>query len=131
MLFLALKNSVREIKVVNDQYGSPTWSHRLALQIAKLIDKNCQGTYHASTEGYCSWYDLAKYFLEKMGVSHRVIPCSTDEYPTPAIRPKNSILENRRLQKKNMNSMVPWQDDLDRFVSSFREQLIDEVSGYK
>jgi len=127
MLTLALKNPDREIKVVNDQYGSPTWSHRLALQIAKVIDKNFRGTYHASAEGYCSWYDLAKYFLEKMGVPHAVVSCSTDEYPTPARRPKNSILENQRFKKKNINIMAPWQDDLDRFVAAYREQLINEA----
>ena len=129
MLKMALKNPKNEIKVVHDQYGSPTWSHRLALQITKLIDKNCQGTYHASAEGYCSWYELAKYFLEKMGVPHAVVPCSSDAYPTPAIRPQNSILENRRLKKMDINIMAPWQDDLDRFIAGFREQLINEAQA--
>jgi dTDP-4-dehydrorhamnose reductase len=127
MLKLAIKNPKNEIKVVRDQYGSPTWSHRLVLQITKMIDKNCQGTYHASAEGYCSWYELAKYFLEKMGVPHAVVPCSSDAYPTPAIRPQNSILENRRLKKMDINIMAHWQDDLDRFIAGFREQLINEA----
>ena len=127
MLKMALKNPKNEIKVVHDQYGSPTWSHRLALQITKMIDKNCRGTYHVSAEGYCSWYELAKYFLEKMGVPHAVVPCSSAEYPSPAIRPQNSILENRRLKKMDINIMAPWQDDLDRFIAGFREQLINEA----
>lgn len=127
MLKMAVKNPKNEIKVVNDQYGSPTWSHRLALQITKLIDKNCQGTYHASAEGYCSWYQLAKYFLKKMEVPHVVVPCSSAEYPSPAIRPHNSILENRRLKENDINIMAPWQDDLDRFIADFRERLINEA----
>ncbi len=127
VLKMAVKNPKNEIKVVNDQYGSPTWSHRLALQITKLIDKNCQGTYHASAEGYCSWYQLAKYFLKKMEVPHAVVPCSSAEYPSPAIRPHNSILENRRLKKMDINIMAPWQGDLDRFVADFRKQLINEA----
>ncbi|MEE8431269.1 MAG: dTDP-4-dehydrorhamnose reductase [Candidatus Desulfatibia sp.] len=127
MLKLAVKNPKNEIKVVNDQYGSPTWSHRLALQITKLIDKNCRGTYHASAEGYCSWYQLAKYFLEKMGVPHAVVPCSSAEYPTPAIRPQNSILENRRLKEMDINIMAAWQDDLDRFIAGFGDKLINEA----
>jgi len=127
MLKVALENPKDEIKVVHDQYGSPTWSHRLALQITKMIDKNCQGTYHASAEGYCSWYELAKYFLEKMGVPHAVVPCSSDEYSSPAKRPQNSILENRRLKRMDINIMAPWQDDLDRFIAGFREQLINEA----
>lgn len=127
MLMLALKHPDNEIKVVCDQFGSPTRSYRLALQIQKIIDKNCQGTYHASAEGYCSWFELAKYFLKIMAVKHTVVPCSSFEYPTPASRPKNSILENRRLKKSDLNIMTAWQDDLDKFVSRYREQLIHEV----
>jgi len=126
MLKLALKNPDQTIKVVSDQFGSPTWSWRLALQIADVIAKNGPGTYHATAEGYCSWYELATYFLKKMAVPHNVIPCSSEEYPTPAARPKNSILENRHLKQKNMNSMRNWQDDLDQFITSFREHLIQE-----
>ena len=71
MLKLALNDPERQIKVVNDQYGSPTWSYQLAQQIGKLIQLNGQGTFHATSEGYCTWYDVAKYFLEKMGLRHQ------------------------------------------------------------
>jgi dTDP-4-dehydrorhamnose reductase len=127
MLKLALKNPENEVKVVNDQYGSPTWSYRLAVQILKLIETNGQGTYHATAEGHCTWYELAKYFLEKMDVPNKLVPCLTVEYPTPAARPKNSILENRRLKEKSINVMKPWQNDIDQLVNSFREQLINEI----
>lgn len=128
MLKLALTNSNSKIKVVNDQFGSPTWSYRLALQIARLIDTNGWGTYHATAEGYCTWYELANYFLKKMEVPHTMIPCSSEEYPTPATRPKNSILENRHLKEKDINIMTPWQDDIDQFVSNFREHLLHEIT---
>jgi dTDP-4-dehydrorhamnose reductase len=128
-LKLALGNPGGEIKVVNDQFGSPTWSYRLALQIAKVIEVNGQGTYHATSEGYCTWYELACRFLEKMGVPHKVIPCTSKEYPTPASRPKNSVLENRRLKNEGINLMPQWEDDLDRFVHRFRELLLEEVKG--
>jgi len=127
MLKLAVNKPGIEVKVVNDQYGSPTWSYRLAMQILKLIENNGRGTYHATAEGYCTWYELAVYFLEKMDVPHRVRPCPSVEYPTPAARPKNSILENRRLKEEGINVMGSWQDDLIRFVAGFREQLINEV----
>ena len=127
MLKLAVNKPGIEVKVVNDQYGSPTWSYRLALQILKLIEKSGRGTYHATAEGYCTWYELAKYFLEKMDVPHRLVPCSSEEYPTPAARPKNSILENRRLKEENINVMTFWQADIDAFVAGFRERLIDEA----
>jgi len=128
MLKLALKNPENEINVVNDQYGSPTWSYKLALQISKLIEVNGRGTFHATSEGYCTWYELAIYFLEKMDVPHLVLPCLSVEYPTPAARPKNSILENRHLNKTGINIMADWQDDVDHFVDNFRDRLLNEIT---
>jgi dTDP-4-dehydrorhamnose reductase len=129
MLRLSVNNPEKELKVVNDQYGSPTWSYRLAQQIGRLIEVNAMGTYHASSEGYCTWYELAKYFLGKMDVKHNLIPCSTDEYPTPAVRPKNSILENSRLKKEKINLMQDWRKEVDTFVIKFKERLLKEAKG--
>lgn len=129
ILMLALKNPEEAIKVVNDQFGSPTWSHTLALQIEKLVQVNGQGTYHASSEGHCSWYELAKYFLETMGVPHALVPCVTEDYPAPALRPRNAILENRRLKERGINLMPHWQEDLDQFISMFGVRLIREARG--
>jgi len=126
-LRLALKNPDKEMKVVNDQFGSPTWSYRLALQIAQLIEAKGQGIYHVTSEGYCTWYELAQYFLQEMNVPHRVIPCSTEEYPTPATRPKNSILENSRLKEQGIHLMPFWQDDVHHFVARFRTALVAEI----
>ena len=131
MLKLALQDPRKQIKVVNDQFGSPTWSYRLAQQIEKLIEVNSQGTYHATSEGYCTWYELASYFLQKMGVPRPLIPCTSEEYPTPAPRPQNSILENRLLKQEGMNVMTNWKSDLDQFVSMFKEPLIDGVTKVK
>jgi dTDP-4-dehydrorhamnose reductase len=127
ILKIALRNPDEKLKVVNDQFGSPTWSYRLALQIAELIEKNGRGTYHATAEGYCTWYELAGYFLGEMGVQHSLIPCTSEEYPTPAIRPRNSILENQRLKKADINLMKNWSHDVDQFVSNFQEQLLNEA----
>ncbi|MCJ7687044.1 MAG: dTDP-4-dehydrorhamnose reductase [Desulfobacteraceae bacterium] len=128
MLRLALNDPKREIKVVSDQFGSPTWSYRLARQIAKLIESGGQGTYHATSEGYGTWYELATDFLDKMGVPHAFAPCMTKEYPTPATRPMNSILENQRLKEAGLNLMEDWQSDLAEFVLRFRDRLINEAS---
>jgi dTDP-4-dehydrorhamnose reductase len=127
MLKLALNNPENEIRVVNDQYGSPTWAYGLALQIQRIIDTDAGGIYHATAEGYCTWFELAEYFLKKMQVPHTIVPCTSEEFPTRAKRPKNSILENRHLKEKGINIMSQWQDDIDRFVSSFRERLIGEI----
>jgi dTDP-4-dehydrorhamnose reductase len=127
MLSLALKKPGDKIKVVNDQYGSPTWSYALALQIERIIHGHAGGIYHATAEGFCTWFELAEYFLNKIQVPHNIVPCTTQEYPTRAQRPKNSILENRRLKEKGIHIMSHWRDDIDEFVSDFGEDLVAEV----
>ncbi len=126
ILRLALSDPQREFRVVNDQFGSLTWSYRLARQIAYLIEIDGRGTYHATAEGYSTWYEVAATFLKLMGVVHRVSPCTSDQYPTRAVRPTNSILENQRLKAAGINFMRPWGEDLDEFVTRFRDRLICE-----
>ncbi len=129
MLCLALNEKPIKLKVVNDQFGSPTWSYRLALQIEKLIEGRGEGTYHATSEEYCTWYELAGHFLRKMGIAHSLIPCTTEEYPMPAPRPRNSILENRNLKDEGMHIMRQWKQDIEEFVSTARDRLIIEAKG--
>lgn len=112
------------LKIVNDQFGSPTWSRTLARQIAALLATPARGLYHASAEGACTWYAFARYFLEKLGIPHAVIPCATAAYPTPAARPACSILENRRLNTEHCNHMNHWQTDLDEFLARHGNDLL-------
>lgn len=128
MLRLACGSPQRTLRVVDDQYGSPTWSYRLAQQIAQLIEGVPTGVYHATSEGYCTWYALASRFLAAMGIPHAIEPCSSADYPTPAARPRNSILENAALKRLERNVMRPWQDDLDDFVMRCRADLMDEIT---
>ena len=127
MLRLALGDPEREIKVVHDQFGSPTWSYRLAEQIATVMDASVNGIFHATSEGHCTWYELATTFLDEMGVPNAFVPCPTRDYPTPAERPANSILENQRLNDEGLNIMRDWRADLIQFVNLFKLRLIDEV----
>jgi dTDP-4-dehydrorhamnose reductase len=127
ILKLALSPQIPELKVVDDQFGSPTWSYRLAQQVARLVEAGGQGLYHASAEGYCTWFELTRHFLGRLGVDKTVRPCPTSDYPTPAVRPKNSILENRRLKEAGLNLMRTWQEDVDAFVAAFGEELLKEA----
>jgi len=127
MLRLALQNPQREIRVVNDQFGSPTWSHTLARQMVAVIEAKTTGVFHATSEGYCSWFDLASRFLQLMDVPHRIAPCTTVEYPTPARRPANSILENGRLKQRGLNIFENWDVELERFVREHRTSLTNEI----
>ena len=124
ILKLATKDNQKSLYVVDDQIGSPTWSYRLAQQIKVLIDNRKEGVYHATSEGYCSRYEWAKYFLKKMEISIPVLPCTSEKFPTPARRPLNSILENRQLKIEGLNIMPNWQKDLDIFIDSYGEMLL-------
>ena len=127
MAKLSLENPEKELKVVNDQFGSPTWSYTLAKQIELLIEKGGHGIYHATSEGYCSWYDFARFFLDGIGISHTVVPCSSKEYQRPAPRPQNSILENHRLKQEKVNIMPNWLKDVEKFIDNYGKVLISEV----
>ena len=129
MLRLALADPYREVKVVNDQYGSLTWTGTLARQIQALLTSDLQGIIHATAEGASTWYQGACYFLDAMEVPHNLIPCSTREYPTPAHRPANSILENRRLKEAGLSLFTSWQLDIDSFVHLHRQELLREAEG--
>jgi dTDP-4-dehydrorhamnose reductase len=127
MLRLALNHPASQIRVVDDQFGSLTWSYRLAEQLTQIIEKGGQGVYHATSEGYATWFEVASVFLAGMGIVAHLTPCTTADYPTPARRPKNSILENRRLKAQGLNLMRPWQDDLHEFILANRAYLIQEA----
>ena len=117
------------MKVANDQFGSPTWVHRLALQIKKLIKNDAKGTYHATSEGYCSRFEYAQYILKKLKIKISVEPCTMKDYPQIAKRPANCILENRLLKKQGLNIMPDWKKDLDVFLKESGEKLIKQAKA--
>lgn len=122
----ALADPETPLKIVSDQTGSPTWSMALAGQIAELIDPPARGLYHASAEGACTWFEFARYFLEKLGVPHRINPCATEDYPLPAVRPRCAILENHRLKAENRNRMEHWRSDLDKYINQYGQVLLEQ-----
>ena len=128
ILKLVLKSG-KNIKIVNDQYGSPTWTYELANQIKTLIENECTGLYHATSGGCCSWYEFAHYFLSKMDSKFNIDSCTTDEYPTRATRPHNSALANMRLEKEKLFNMSDWKKQVDIFTKKYRDELIDECGG--
>lgn len=128
MLRLTLQNPGKEFKVVNDQYGSPTWSYTLARQIRAIAEREAHGIFHASSEGYCTWYNLACAFLDQLGIVHRFIPCTSEEFPTPTKRPSNSILENAHAKQLGINVFKDWNDELIAFVEKHGKALLEECS---
>lgn len=126
MLRLTLQNPGKPFKVVNDQYGSPTWSYTLARQIRAVVDQQTTGVFHASSEGYCTWYDLACAFLDELGIPHNFIPCMSEEFPTPTKRPANSILENAHAKELGINVFRDWKEELRIFAARHGEAIVKE-----
>lgn len=127
MARLALADPARQLKVVDDQHGSLTWSRTLARQIELLLGGAVTGIVHATSEGHANWYEVARTFLAALDLPFAMRPCTTAEYPTPAHRPANSILENRVLKAAGCNLFVDWREDLEQFVGEYRTQLLAEA----
>ena len=81
--------------VEDDQFGSPTWTFRLAYQIREMLREDVHGTYHATSEGFCSRLEFAKAVLDKLNVRANLEPLKTADVAPAAMRPLNGILENR------------------------------------
>jgi dTDP-4-dehydrorhamnose reductase len=121
------KKGRKSLKIPNDQYGSPTWAYRLALQIRDLIRADARGTYHATSEGACSRIECAQYIVDKLNLKVSLQPCETRDLPQKARRPLNCILENRLLKKQGLNIMPDWKEDLSTFLDQYGEQLVKEA----
>ncbi|MFH1407076.1 MAG: dTDP-4-dehydrorhamnose reductase [Candidatus Omnitrophota bacterium] len=116
-----------ELKIVNDQFGSPTWSADLAKAIAKLIDKikdaafgakRLWGIYHVTNAGSCSRYEEAVKTLEYAQLSNTEInPVTSLEADRPAKRPKNSLLENKRYKELFGETLRPWDEALKEYLT--------------
>lgn len=102
-----------EIRVVDDQFGCPTFSYDLALMTKKIVDGEYPfGIYHVTNGGYCSWFKFAQEIVSAQKIKCRVLPCASKEYPTKVVRPRYSILNNNKTEK-----MPEWQNALRRYLS--------------
>ena len=111
-----------EIKVVIDQVGTPTYAYDLAYLITYIIENNLldrNGVYNYSSEGVCSWYDFATEICSLMGHTCRIVPCRSEEYPTPAERPHYSVLDKSKV-KRDFGIEVPyWRHSLELAVQEY------------
>lgn len=115
---IGLKNAAEKkpLKVVNDQWGTPTWTVEVCRQVLKIIDTSHYGISHATNEGMCTWCDFAKTIIESANIPCEVVPCSTKEFPRPAPRPAYSVLENRNLKRLGLNVMQDWKEAFEEFL---------------
>jgi dTDP-4-dehydrorhamnose reductase len=114
---LTLATQRKELSVVDDQIGSPTWTMDLALAIRALIDNRCQGTYHAANAGFCSWNEFARAIFDEAGVAMTVLPMTTTELNRPAPRPLYSTLDCGKLARDTGFTPQGWRDALKTYLS--------------
>ena len=105
------------ITVVNDQFGSPTSADELGRMILHIVDSEKYGIYHATCEGFTSWYEFAKSIFSLANINVNLVPVSTEEY-TAAIakRPAFSVLDNHKLNSQGAYRMKNWQDALEEYM---------------
>lgn len=109
------------LTVVADQVGSPTYTRDLSVLLADMIETEHFGTYHATNEGFCSWYEFADAIMRKAGLSARVNPVTSAEYPTKAKRPLNSRMSKEKLTERGFRRLPTWENALDRFLKEIEE----------
>ncbi len=114
---LRLSQTKDEINVVSDQVGSPTYSADLALLLTEMAQTEKYGVYHGTNEGFCSWYELAKKVFEHKSISVKVNPVTSEEYITPAKRPKNSRLSKKTLTDAGFNLLPYWENAVERYLN--------------
>jgi dTDP-4-dehydrorhamnose reductase len=115
---LRLARERDELKVVNDQVFSPTYTLDLARKIAQLIDTECYGIFHITNKGVCSWYEFTVEILKLSGIKTPVVPITSDQYPQKARRPCYSVLDNYHLRLLGMDDMRPWQEALKDYLAA-------------
>ena len=115
---LRLAETKSEINVVADQIGSPTYTKDLAVLICQMIKTDKYGVYHATNEGFCSWADFAEKIMEYSVLPVKINRISSDEYKSAAVRPLNSRLSKKSLDKAGFCRLPDWQDALKRFLST-------------
>ena len=134
---LKLATQKEQLKVVNDQYGCPTssdWLARVAMQLA--VSDAESGLYHSVVDGQTTWYGLASFVIETarnaglpvLVKSDHILPIPSEDYPLPAPRPKNSVMDNTKLKiafkKIGIHSLeCRWQEQVQQYVLEYVQKL--------
>lgn len=119
---LRLGKERKEVSVVNDQIGSPTYTYDLARLCVDMIQTKEYGTYHATNEGICSWYEFACEIFKQAKMDVIVHPVDSTQFPTRAVRPKNSRMNQTELDKHGFTRLPSWQDALQRYLLNLKEK---------
>ncbi|WP_340387720.1 dTDP-4-dehydrorhamnose reductase [Paenibacillus sp. FSL E2-0151] len=124
---LKLGQEKPKLQVVHDQKGSPTYTVDLAYFLHDLMSTEKYGVYHASNSGACTWYEFTQAIFEEaqllsgFHIQAKVDPCATDQFPRPAPRPRNSVMEHLSIRTNGFNDLRPWREGLCDFLKKISE----------
>ena len=118
---LKLAKERDSLTVVDDQIGSPTYTADLSKLLVSMIQTDKYGRYHATNEGYCSWYEFAKEIFKVAGVTINVAPVDSSAYPAKAKRPANSRMEKKKLDEMGFKRLPSWQDATRRYIEELQK----------
>ena len=120
-----LTSTKSQLNVVFDQVGTPTYAYDLAKAIVVIIDKfdgTQTGVYHYSNEGVCSWFDFTKMIAEYNGTTAcDILPCHSDEFPSPVKRPAYSVLDKTKIKKVFGIGIPYWTDSLKKCITNLKK----------
>ena len=105
------------VSVVDDQIGSPTYTYDLARLLVDMTESEHYGRYHATNEGFCSWYEFACEIFKQAGIAEvKVTPVDSSQFPAKAKRPMNSRMDKSKLAANGFEPLPAWQDALGRYL---------------
>ncbi|HEX7513053.1 MAG TPA: dTDP-4-dehydrorhamnose reductase, partial [Candidatus Methylomirabilis sp.] len=110
-----------QLRVVDDQVGSPTYARDLAAAIAQLLTRELTGVFHLTNDGSCSWFEFTREILRQGGFSATgVLPISSRELARPARRPAYSVLANGEWERAGLSVLRPWPQALAAMLEAWR-----------
>lgn len=112
---LMLAKEKKEVRVVQDEVLTPTYTYHLARQIRELVNTRAYGLYHITNNGQCSWYEFARSIFEYAGIRVSVVATKVKEFMSPVKRPHYSVLENAALRKIGIDHMPDWHVSLKHY----------------
>lgn len=115
---LAAAHRLPELRVVDDQIGAPTWTRDVARVILRLLELRAEGDYHFAAAGHASRCEVARFILAEKGLRVPVTPCRSDDFPTPARRPRNSRFDCRKIEALLGFPRPAWPASLREFLNA-------------
>ena len=116
---LELASRANELKVVNDQFGTPTSTTDIARAILPFIEKKIQGLFHFAANGFASRYEVACTVFDILDIKNKIIPCPSSTFSTPATRPLNSRFDCHKIDKVLDFRRPHWKDSLNNYLTYY------------